>query len=309
MDEAGGRTSTQSAMTEVADGIFVYTQLPGGWCVSNSGVIVSGTDTMLVDTLATEARTRDLAAAIEGRGIRTPNLIVTTHHHGDHHFGNFVFSDTATVVGHENTRTQVVAAGLGMCNIWPDVEWGDVVLQPPQITYTSTHVIEGQGGRRVELHHLGTAHTDNDTVVWLPEERVLFLGDIAFPAAAPYVLFGSVRGSIAALERMLEWDPVTVVPGHGSPGGMQIIHDTLEYFEWIEEEAHRAVESGLSYREAAATLIDEPRFRHLSESERLVSNLAKGMSEIRGVAPSDQATLASFRDMCDFHGGVPASLA
>lgn len=112
-----------------------------------------------------------------------------------------------------------------------------------------------------------------------------------------------------ALERMLEWDPLTVVPGHGQVGGTQMIHDALEYFEWIEVESRIAVDRGISYLDAAAELVDEPRFSHLAERERVVSNLAKGMAEVSNAAASEAAMLASFRDMCFFHGGVPTSLA
>ena len=69
---------------------------------------------------------------------------------------------------------------------------------------------------RAELHYIGTpAHTTNDIVAYLPDQKVLFAGDLVFNGGTPFVLMGSVSGSLAAAERVRSFDADVVVPGHG----------------------------------------------------------------------------------------------
>ncbi|MFD7576493.1 MBL fold metallo-hydrolase, partial [Streptomyces sp. NPDC059810] len=87
--EAPGPPRTE----ELAPGVYAYIQPDGGWCVSNSGVLIGDDGVTVVDTTATEDRARALRAAV---GALTPapvRLVVNTHFHGDHTFGNAVVGD------------------------------------------------------------------------------------------------------------------------------------------------------------------------------------------------------------------------
>ena len=72
-------------------------------------------------------------------------------------------------------------------------DYGDLKLRPPELTFTdrmTLHLLEFP----IELRHAGRAHTSNDVLVWLPEQRVLFAGDLAFAGGQPFLLEGSVGG-------------------------------------------------------------------------------------------------------------------
>lgn len=300
----------RSFLEEVSDGAWAYVQDPGGWCVSNSGFIEAGGGGIVVDTLSTEKRTLAMKESYGKVGFTAPEFIVNTHHHGDHHFGNSVFDDQVTIVGHVQTRSEILVAGKGMCNLWPEVDWGNISIRPPEVTYSDSMRIDlADGGPEVQLLHFGPGHTSNDTLVWLPKTRTLFCGDVAFPSAAPYLLMGSAQGSISVLEKILALDPLVVVPGHGRVGGIQMVHDTLEYLEWIVETARIGYASGYSALDLATRVRDDKRFVHLGESERLLTNLEIALAEIAGEQRSVEAMGESFKNMCLFHGGRPLSLA
>lgn len=219
---------TAPYLTELAPGVHAYVQPDGGWCLNNAGFVSDGHSTLLVDTTATEERTRMLRDALLATGAPMPSYLVSTHHHGDHTYGNHLFAGQAEIIGHAACATEQEAAGHQLHLIWPDVEYGEVPVTPPTVTYQDRTELEA-GGTRVELIHPGPAHTTGDTIVWLPERRVVFTGDLVFNGATPFVLFGSLSGSLRALGVLRELDARIVVPGHGpvcDPGA----YDTVERY-------------------------------------------------------------------------------
>jgi hypothetical protein len=161
MSEAVG----EPEMREVADGVFAYVQSDGGWCLNNAGLVLGESGALLVDTAATEVRARRLREAVIRAGGGSPRVVVNSHHHSDHTFGNFVF-DGSLIVAQERCRDEMAASGYGLCGLFPDVEWGDLELVLPTVGYRDELTVH-LGNLRVELIHPPVAaHTTNDTVVW-----------------------------------------------------------------------------------------------------------------------------------------------
>ncbi|MEG8280475.1 MBL fold metallo-hydrolase [Streptomyces sp. AHA2] len=296
-------------LTEVADGVHAFVQPDGGWCLNNAG-LVAGDDGrgVLVDTAATEARARRLREEVLRVAGTPPRTLVNTHFHGDHTFGNHLFPE-AVVVAHEKTRSDMAAAGLHLTSLWPDVCWGDIQLALPEVTFRDTLTLHA-GGVRVELLHMGpAAHTTNDTAVWLPEQRVLFTGDLVMSGVTPFCLMGSVGGSLDALERMRRLDPLVIVPGHGPVGGAEVLDADEAYFHWLRDLARQGVADGASPLELARAAGPGP-FGGLLDAERLVPNLHRAYAEERGAAPGEALDVpALFREMTAYHGGLPTCRA
>jgi cyclase len=289
---------------EVADGVFAYVQPDGGWCVSNAGILIGREALTLIDTAATERRARALRATagrLSGAPVRT---IVNTHHHGDHTFGNAMFSPGATVVGHERTRQEMAARGLSLRSVWPQVEWGAVDVVLPSVTFTdrlTLHVDDYP----VELLHVGPAHTTNDVVAWLPTQRVLFAGDVLMSGCTPFILMGSLQGALNALQRLRALDPRTVVCGHGTVCGPEVITRTESYLRWIGELARAGRDAGRTPLEVARDT-GLGAFADLLDPERLVANLHRAYAELDGAEPG--AYLASgpvFTQMSAYLNGRP----
>jgi cyclase len=298
-----------AALTEVADGVYAFVQSDGGWCLNNAGLVVGdGGRSVLVDTAATEARARRLRGEVLRVTAVPPRTLVNTHFHGDHTFGNHLFPE-AVVVAHERTRCDMAAAGLHLTSLWPQVCWGDIDVALPEITYREALTLH-TGGVRVELLHLGpAAHTTNDTAVWLPGQRVLFAGDLVMSGVTPFCVMGSVSGSLSALDRMRRLDPLVVVPGHGPVGGPELLDANEAYFHWLRDLARRGVADGASPLQLARATGPGP-FAGLLDAERLVPNLHRAYAEEHG-APCGQRldVPALFREMTEYHGGLPACRA
>lgn len=124
----------------------------------------------------------------------------------------------------------------------------DAVL--PTRTFEGTYTTQ-VGGKRVELVEVGPAHTRGDAYVYVPEDRVVFTGDLLFKDAHPVVWEGPVANWIAACRTLLELDVETFVPGHGPVCDSAGIHETIAYLELLTDESRRRYEAGMSAEEAA----------------------------------------------------------
>jgi cyclase len=142
-------------------------------------------------------------------------------------------------------------------------------------------------------------------VAWIPEQRVLFSGDLIFNGGTPFVLMGSVSGSLEALAAVVELEPEIIVPGHGAPGGIEMVNACGSYLRWLQQSAGEAFVVGLSPLEAAREL-DLGDFAALGDTERLAGNLHRAFAECRGARPGEPIDLtAAFADMIALNGGRP----
>ena len=302
------RTMPAPRLQEVADGIHVYFQPDGSWCLSNSGVLVGPRSVLLIDTAATEPRARALREAVATLTALPARTLVNTHHHGDHTYGNFVFPE-ATIIGHALARNEILAAGLQLKVLWPDVEWGDIEIVPPDVTFTDRLTLYA-GELEVQLIYVGPAHTTNDVVAWIPERGVVFAGDIVFNGGTPFCMMGSIAGSLEAIDTLRGLGATTVISGHGGVAGPEVYDINAAYLRWIQETARSALAAGLSPLEAARET-DLGEFAGLLDPERIVGNLHRAYAEEHGMprgAPLDLIPI--FMQMAEYNGGAtPACYA
>lgn len=303
------RTAPPPSMIEVAEDIYAYTQPPGGWCLSNSGVIVGPDSALVVDTLATESRARRLCESLDRLCPGPGRMLVNTHHHGDHNFGNHAFGSSATIIAHERARTEMAETGLALTTLWPQVEWGEIRVVLPTVTFADRLTVY-VGARRADLIHVGPAHTTNDVVVWLPDERVLFAGDVVLSGATPFNLMGSVSGALTAIQRLRELGPRTVICGHGPVSGPEVFDENADYLTWIQRLAEHGTARGITPLRLAQEA-DLMMFDHLLDPERIVGNLHRAYADLEGGPvgrPLD--VVGVFSEMVEFNGGrLPTCLA
>lgn len=291
-------------VVQPAPGVYAYVQPDGGWCLNNAGFVTGGGRTLLVDTAATERRALALRAAVLAAGAPLPRTVVNTHHHGDHTYGNGVFAPEALVLGHENARSEQLAAGRQLELIWPATDFGSLDITAPDLTYGDRMTLH-VGETEVRVLHPGVAHTTGDSVVWLPEQRIVFTGDLVFAEGTPFLAMGSLAGSLRALELLRSLGAETVVPGHGpltDPGAYEA---TERYLRYVAELAREGRAKGLTPLETARQA-DLGEFAGWRESERLVANLHRAYAELAGEPegiPLD--ILAVLRDMTVMNGGTP----
>ncbi|HXP28254.1 MAG TPA: MBL fold metallo-hydrolase, partial [Solirubrobacteraceae bacterium] len=247
--------SYAKGLQEVGDGLYAYLQPDGGWGWSNSGLIVDGEQTLLVDTLfdlrLTEQMLREMRRAAPAAA--RIDTLVNTHANGDHCYGNQLVGD-AMIVASERTAQEMSelppatmaalieqAPQLGelgefFLRCFGAFEFDGIELTLPRRTFSEELTLH-VGARELRLIEVGPAHTRGDTLVHLPAERVLFTGDILFSGAHPIAWAGPVSNWIAACDQIAALDPAVIVPGHGALAEVAQVAELKAYFEYLYEQA------------------------------------------------------------------------
>lgn len=208
--------------------------------VPNIGFVVGDHATLVVDTgMGVDNARRVLERARALAGDRQL-LLTLTHFHPEHGFGTQVFRDEATVVYNDLQRQELEEKFGPFVELFStfSAEIAEILsgveLVGPHVTYGDRARID-LGGVVVELESVGPAHTRGDQLVWLPEQRLLFAGDLVENRFFPILPDPDAHGSdwIALLERIEGLGPASVVPGHGAVGDAALVREVREYLEWI----------------------------------------------------------------------------
>jgi len=289
---------------EIADGVFAYIQPDGSWWINNTGFVVAGHSVVSIDACSTQRRTRaylDTIASVSSAPVTT---LINTHHHGDHTYGNSEFGDV-TIIGHERCRAEIISAGiLGNTGIWEPVDWGELRVAPPTVTFTDRLRVWSDD-TPLEVSYVGQhAHTTNDSLVWLPDQQVLFCGDLLFNGGTPFLLMGSVAGAVDVLTQVLAPIPARViVPGHGEPCGRDLIDTTVGYLRFVLDLARQGISAGVSPLEAARQS-DLGQYTAWLDPERIVGNLHRAYRDLEPGRP-DVDLYVALTDMVAYNGGRP----
>jgi cyclase len=306
---AGHSTAPEAAGTThtLSPGVFAWVQPDGSWWINNAGFVITDDHAVLIDTCATETRTRVLLAAVDQAAPGTPiRYLVNTHLHGDHTHGNSLLPQETVVIAHEATREGILADTVidGCPPIWhPVPDWGAVTRRAPDLTIHTALTLHSDS-HRIELHHPGhPAHTNGDVIAWLPGTRVLFAGDLLFHRVTPLVFMGSLDGALRSLDWIASYEPQHVVPGHGAVIDAHTLPTVLDqhraYYRLVLATAQKGLRGGLTPLEAARTCHLGP-FTDMPDAERIVLNLHRAYADITGHAfDLPQA----FADVITFNSG------
>jgi cyclase len=259
-----------------------------------------------IDACSTHRRTRAYLDRIATVTTAPVTTLINTHHHGDHTYGNSVFGDV-TIIGHERCRAEVISTGLPRnTGLWDPVEWGDLTLSPPNLTFTDRLRVWSDDVP-IEVSYVGQpAHTSNDCLIWLPEREVLFCGDLLFNGGTPFVLMGSVIGAIDVLTSVVAPIPArTIVPGHGSPCDRGLIATVVSYLRFVLDTARQGLTAGLSPL-AAAREADLGEYAGWLDRERIVGNLHRAYCDLDPERPPVDL-IRALTDMVAYNGGRPLS--
>ncbi len=296
---------------QLARGVFAVVVPDRGWGWNNVG-FVSGGGGLMVDTMMDLPRTRRaLALLTERNGGALPQRLVNTHHNVDHTWGNQLFRDRE-IIGHrrcaeamagdlrpEALRTllaqETLPAGLAwFADDLREFDFEGIEPTPPNRCIEEDLELD-LDGTRVRLLYVGPAHTAGDLIVHLPEEGVVFAGDVLFRRCTPVAWEGTTARWIEALERIAALEPEVVVPGHGPLCGAEGALELAGYFRYVEGEARRLHARGLSALEAAKRIELGP-YADWTQPERLVFNVERVYRELRGGVWDEPVDVARLLD-------------
>ena len=248
---------------KIREGIYVYGRddIPGRDPTSNCGIIVTKEGVVLIDSGPHPPDSLLILKAVKQLTSQPIRFLINTETHNDHTTGNFVFSPPAIVIAsagatagmknyyspERNRKLMAASAEMkesfrGFRLVTPHVEFSDRLM---------LHM----GDRTLELLQLKKIHSDADTAIWLPRERVLFSAATTavkrFGFLRPFVTIESIKADIKMLKAL---NPDVVVPAHGRPGTVQLLDETDTFYDVLLDRVGKLVADGKSLDEIKKSL-------------------------------------------------------
>jgi cyclase len=316
----GAPASYVGGLKDLGRDVWAWLQPNGGLGESNAGLVTGAGESLLIDTLWDLPLTRRMLDAMAAPSERAPiRTLVNTHADGDHCWGNQLLADVAIVgtracredmlredprtlrllrtagrtMGPLMARTHRRLPGLGQAegfaafaSLLGAFDFGGIEVTPPTQTFTGTLSLD-VGGRAVDVIEVGPAHTPGDAIVHVPDARIVFAADVLFVGVVPIMWAGPVERWVAALDRIVELDPVAVVPGHGPVTDLEGVRAMRAYWDFVAPAVRKRLAAGMTPEAAAREIVASPRyaeqpFGDWEGAERLVVSAASIARNDRG---------------------------
>ncbi len=217
-DDPGAYHAAMTHWTEIGDRVFVRRY---AFFDQNIGVVLGGDEALVIDTRSTHVQAREIIDDLRELTATPVTVVVDTHGHFDHAFGNHVFRP-ATIWGHDGCGPFIErtgeAAGRGLPRRAGDRRRPGRGRHRPAGPDVLGDGVPGPRRAPVELRHLGRGHTDHDIVIGVPDAAVLFAGDLLENGAVPWFGDGYPLDWPETALRVAELAVGVVVPGHGDHG-------------------------------------------------------------------------------------------
>jgi len=274
-------TSAHFDLEKLGDGVYAAIHKVGGGAVCNGGIIDLGGRTVIFDPFLSLDAARDLKDAAKKLCTGPIVYVVNSHSHRDHTNGNMIFKPDAAIIATGKTRLDLMAGAAEYLeriketapkqyeSLKTDFEnendpekkqdialWLgyyealvkdslELRIVPPDITFTKKIVLSGTE-RTIELVAPGHGHSESDLVLFLPEEGILFAGDLVFYKMHPYTGEGDPYNWLKILKTMQSWNINTVVPGHGPVEDASCLKVMVEYLVMLDKTAQNLLDEGIS---------------------------------------------------------------
>ena len=272
---------------KLKEGIYVYV---GKDFNSNCGIVLTQEGVVLIDSGHNPTDSRAILSAVKQLTSQPVRLLIDTEPHPDHTTGHFVFSPPAVVIAHEGAtesmknrdredprRIQKLAAVSPAMSAALE-GYREVT---PHVEYHQKMTIN-LGERTFELMYLKGVHSEADTAIWLPKERVLFSASAAvvnqYNILRPFVTIPDI---LAAVKMMKGLNPEFVIPGHGTPGTVKIFEDTENYYALLLDRVGKMAREGKSLDQIKKEL-RMPEYDGWASKDRIPSNIEAAYKAVKG---------------------------
>ena len=261
---------------KIKEGIFVYAAKEAD---SNCGIILTQEGVVLIDSGHNPPDSHAVMKAVKQLTSQPIRYLINTEPHGDHTTGHFVFSPPAVIVAHEEATKSMKKAynperNQKLIAQFPEMReaFQGYRMITPHIEYRQKMTLN-VGERTFELLYLKNVHSEADTAIWLPKERVLFsaasVGVKRFGNLRPFV---SIPDTLDSIKMMKALNPEVVVPGHGAPGTVKIFEDMERYYNLLLERVGQMVREGKSIDQIKKEL-RMPEYDDWAGKERFPNNV------------------------------------
>ncbi len=274
----------------------------GSWGETNLGLIVCGTQSVLIDTCWDLPYTQEMLGICQPVLSKAPiGTVINTHADGDHCWGNQLFAGRDIIASHacvhqmhhlspgamrwmqggallmQHLRVANLN-GLGhyMHGMLAPYDFAGIRITEPRQAFSVQRHLCIQGVDIV-LTEVGPGHTDGDVIVHVPDRRVVYAGDILFVGVTPVIWSGPVANVIAGLRKLLDLRARIIVPGHGPLATPWDVQLAIDYWDFAQAALSSRLRAGMSPEHAALDVLRSESFRASPFSawacpERLVTN-------------------------------------
>jgi cyclase len=271
----------------VKEGIHVYAAKP---IDSNCTIILTQDGVVLIDSGHNPPDSHAVMKAVKQLTSQPVRLLINTEPHADHTSGHFVFSPPALIVAaagagesmkraHNPRRWDPLLGAAGAPDMRAALEGYRLIT--PHIEYRDRMTLS-VGERTLELYYLKNVHSESDTAIWLPNERVLFTAASVsvkrFNNLRPFV---SIPDTLAAIKMMRALNPEIVIPGHGAPGTVAILDDSERYYNLLVERVRQLEQQGKSLDQIKAEL-KMPEYDDWIGKDRFPNNIEAAYRAVKG---------------------------
>jgi cyclase len=276
-------TSQHFSLYELAEGVYAAIHAPGGWAQSNAGIIDTGDRTLIYDTFISPLATQDLLVAAQTLTGRSAHLVINSHYHNDHTWGNLAVPAGTDILSTGRTRAIIakretrldpsyhpyILQELGKTQsrlehatnereraharyfvVYYQAILNTLPLLParvPNVVFQGELEFFGTK-RRVRLIERG-GHTASDAILYLPDDHIVFLSDLLFVQAHTYLEDGDPEELLQTMATIKELGADVLVGGHGSPGRVEDVDAMLDYVHEMQALVQQAIQAGVSREE------------------------------------------------------------
>jgi glyoxylase-like metal-dependent hydrolase (beta-lactamase superfamily II) len=217
-----------------------------------AGFIITPEGVVVVDTANSPFHGREILYEIRQRTEAPVKYVINTSSAGDHMLGNEVFVDQqATLISTSAAQAQMRRYQEALARRLEDEDGWRLQARMRGFHVTlATQTFRGEmalrlGGQEIRLLSLlGPGQPAEDTVVYLPGAKVLFLGDLFRNGFFPRIGSRDIRRWIETLRQVETWNVETYVPGHGAPGGKKELAEFRGFLEWLAREVEARIRQG-----------------------------------------------------------------
>lgn len=205
------------SLHDLGHGVWAAIEMPGSHAGGNAGFVVGDDGVLVIDTFGLKEASQAFLKAIRGVTDKPIRYVVDTHYHGDHLAGNGLFEKAgAVVMAQRNVRAWV--HGENHRVLLPPVTTTEIreiaELTLPSLLYTDG--VEVYLGDKKVVVRVMPGHTGGDSVVIVPDAKVVFTGDIYWDHTVPNLIDANTKDQIASVDAMIhDYPDAAFVPGHG----------------------------------------------------------------------------------------------
>lgn len=234
---------------------------------NNLGFVVSDAGVLVINSGPSVRAARALHATIQKITTQPVKWVVNVNSQNHYWLGNGYFKSLgATILASKEAERVMREMGAQQLDanktLLKEKADGTVLTYPTELITDRRELKLGKIA--VQLLHFGPAHTPGDLVVWLPQQKILFAGDIVYTERLLAVIpIGNTTNWVQAFDKLAALNPKTIVPGHGKPTTVEVARrDTRDYLTFLRAEAKRILDAGGSLQDAVEK-VDQSRFRSL----------------------------------------------